>query len=243
VVQEPLAIAEIVAYAPLDEPVEPSSEADWIALTPRSAATVTPPAHTPSVPEEVPSLDTSTSPHTTPPPAVTAPTPRLSVDEIIARAFGRRPAPELPTVEPGPAPERVSRALIAERLAHGAYASAPALDDIAEIEIDRAGTVTVRRGPAERLPAYLPAMAGVHAVVGFLGEQIVVHDLLRVDDRDLRGEPLWRRYVTAMECSSVAGIPVVPLLPHPRPVDAAERISVRDLRAPYGRSGSWISAD
>lgn len=175
-------------------------------------------------------------------PAPEASAPRLSIDEIIARAFGRRAAPELPTVVAGPQPERVTPATISARLGDGAWVSQARYATTAEIAVGTDGVVEVRRGASEGLPTYLPALAGTEAEVALEDGELLLLDLLTVDGRDLRAEALWRRYVVATETADAAGLRVAPLLPHPRGADAGELIAVRDLRAPYGKPGAWIAA-
>ena len=175
-------------------------------------------------------------------PTPDAPAPRLSIDEIIARAFGRRAAPTLPTVVAGPQPERVTPATISARLGDGAWVSQARYATTAEIAVGADGVVEVRRGASEGLPIYLPALAGTEAEVALEDGELLLLDLLMVDGRDLRTEALWRRYVVATETADAAGLRVAPLLPHPRGADAGERIAVRDLRAPYGKPGAWIAA-
>lgn len=167
--------------------------------------------------------------------------PRLSIDEIIARAFGRRAAPELPAVVAGPQPERVTPATIRARLGDGAWVSQARYATTAEIAVGPDGLVEVRRGVSEGLPTYLPALAGTEAEVALEDGELLLLDLLAVDGRDLRGEPLWRRYVVAAETADAAGLRVAPLLPHPRVADPDEMIAVRDLRARHAKPGSWIA--
>jgi hypothetical protein len=175
-------------------------------------------------------------------PTPDAPAPRLSIDEIIARAFGRRATPALPAVVAGPQPERVTPATISARLGDGAWVSQARYATTAEIAVGTDGVVEVRRGASEGLPIYLPALAGTEAEVALEDGELLLLDLLTIDGRDLRTEALWRRYVVATETADAAGLRVAPLLPHPRGADAGELIAVRDLRAPYGKPGAWIAA-
>jgi hypothetical protein len=203
------------------------------------ASQVTPAAA--AIEEPVPATETTpAAPAIEPTPD--APVPRLSIDEIIARAFGRRATPALPAVVAGPQPERVTPATISARLGDGAWVSQARYATTAEIAVGTDGVVEVRRGASEGLPIYLPALAGTEAEVALEDGELLLLDLLTIDGRDLRTEALWRRYVVATETADAAGLRVAPLLPHPRGVDAGELIAVRDLRAPYGKPGAWIAA-